>query len=71
MGICYIRIVATTPTVYGIETSKRGVEIRLFIFMVATTPTVYGIETKNAGFNFASTVLVATTPTVYGIETLL
>ena len=37
--------VATTPTVYGIETTR--ILLLLLLDMVATTPTVYGIETCN------------------------
>ena len=36
--------VATTPTVYGIETVAGAVILAPYI-TVATTPTVYGIET--------------------------
>ena len=37
--------VATTPTVYGIETQGRSIMTTQVI--VATTPTVYGIETAH------------------------
>ena len=36
--------VATTPTVYGIETSG-SFQLERKLLHVATTPTVYGIET--------------------------
>ena len=61
--------VATTPTVYGIETSAL-IPISKVNTRVATTPTVYGIETFNSFFTAVSVDnFVATTPTVYGIET--
>ena len=64
--------VATTPTVYGIETLYISYRRCYVLIIVATTPTVYGIETlyiliSMLAWNF----LVATTPTVYGIETNL
>ena len=37
--------VATTPTVYGIETVLDTTRLDVD-FLVATTPTVYGIETR-------------------------
>ena len=40
--------VATTPTVYGIETTARFAASNCKSYNVATTPTVYGIETLNA-----------------------
>ena len=39
-------IVATVPTVYGIETVKAKYTIKRII-CVATVPTVYGIETDD------------------------
>ena len=39
------RLVATTPTVYGIETADYPDIFVVFGAAVATTPTVYGIET--------------------------
>ena len=39
--------VATTPTVYGIETSPHVGDLKAAKSIVATTPTVYGIETCN------------------------
>ena len=66
-------IVATVPTVYGIETYWQCcVDILPFVSWVATVPTVYGIETpqKNKTCIFyANYSVVATVPTVYGIET--
>ena len=38
-------MVATVPTVYGIETVKDQANV-VVIIRVATVPTVYGIETK-------------------------
>ena len=38
--------VATTPTVYGIETLYILISMLAWNFLVATTPTVYGIETN-------------------------
>ena len=41
-------IVATTPTVYGIETFQIALNAPNYLtFQVATTPTVYGIETSS------------------------
>ena len=40
--------VATTPTVYGIETRKCGYRTVDAYGNVATTPTVYGIETLSS-----------------------
>ena len=61
--------VATTLTVYGIETIPQAVRL-IILLLVATTLTVYGIETlmplKNIELRHGS---VATTLTVYGIET--
>ena len=37
--------VATTPTVYGIETANHNIVFQILLRPVATTPTVYGIET--------------------------
>ena len=37
-------IVATAPTVYGIETIREAVQLQI-LPCVATAPTVYGIET--------------------------
>ena len=39
-----LNIVATAPTVYGIETIKLSVTLK-DLYNVATAPTVYGIET--------------------------
>ena len=38
--------VATTPTVYGIETEHSMYINAVEQYFVATTPTVYGIETR-------------------------
>ena len=62
--------VATTPTVYGIETKNVIKKTRdLKGSLVATTPTVYGIETALFEEVSRHEAPVATTPTVYGIET--
>ena len=66
---CNIFTVATTPTVYGIETSTTVTIIATDLISVATTPTVYGIETIVVLAVSSEYHLVATTPTVYGIET--
>ena len=61
--------VATTPTVYGIETANSPTYVLSFC-AVATTPTVYGIETLwSSNTHLSPLYVVATTPTVYGIET--
>ena len=39
-------LVATAPTVYGIETLSHSMTASLRDCPVATAPTVYGIETK-------------------------
>ena len=39
-----LSLVATAPTVYGIETKDRC-RIHRYLSLVATAPTVYGIET--------------------------
>ena len=63
--------VATTPTVYGIETTMDSFSVNVIWNFVATTPTVYGIETISISLTSGELSLpVATTPTVYGIETL-
>ena len=42
-------LVATTPTVYGIETLLRPLVQKIVApLAVATTPTVYGIETTSS-----------------------
>ena len=62
-------VVATAPTVYGIETIHHI--MNRYLLRVATAPTVYGIETyhkfRKSVADFISEV--ATAPTVYGIET--
>ena len=64
-----IILVATAPTVYGIET-LRIPRYFLRIVAVATAPTVYGIETQYLHHQHNNeNILVATAPTVYGIET--
>ncbi len=60
-------LVATVPTVYGIETFDKNNLCHL-LFLVATVPTVYGIETWMPIINIFA-IYVATVPTVYGIET--
>ena len=60
--------VATTPTVYGIETVGKGINA-VTQLVVATTPTVYGIETVTKDIPTLLILIVATVPTVYGIET--
>ena len=63
-------IVATAPTVYGIETWNKLVSLRQFL-VVATAPTVYGIETIwDNPILLMKYEIVATAPTVYGIETI-
>ena len=65
-------IVATAPTVYGIETIVSTTVTKFNIFKVATAPTVYGIETLRELLLLLLDMLVqvATAPTVYGIETI-
>ena len=41
----YILLVATVPTVYGIETRLNIITSIISTISVATVPTVYGIET--------------------------
>ena len=41
-----MKIVATVPTVYGIETNSNSLPHKSYHKAVATVPTVYGIETK-------------------------
>ena len=66
----HLHLVATTPTVYGIETHSYH-STTVTSTYVATTPTVYGIETIfNTRISIGIDYDVATTPTVYGIETL-
>ena len=61
-------IVATVPTVYGIETLHFHASIQLLL-QVATVPTVYGIETFLATISaWRFTSHVATVPTVYGMR---
>ena len=62
-------IVATVPTVYGIETFTNFKIFEYFIAIVATAPTVYGIETRDKICCHYRMIRVATVPTVYGIET--
>ena len=64
-------LVATTPTVYGIETRCSRRQCNWCYYRVATTPTVYGIETAIIFYlqQALRHLQVATTPTVYGIET--
>ena len=63
-------LVATAPTVYGIETVSVAVVFCCLASPVATAPTVYGIETIEQCFHrFNFVWIVATAPTVYGIET--
>ena len=62
-------MVATAPTVYGIETQTILTNGTVPFIQVATAPTVYGIETFIFNWlNFLKET-VATAPTVYGIET--
>ena len=61
-------LVATVPTVYGIETIVPS-SFAYFFILVATVPTVYGIETS-VNLLIKYSFFVATVPTVYGIETL-
>ena len=63
-------VVATTPTVYGIETFVGLPSKSQALEPVATTPTVYGIETVVQYGETMEGIVVATTPTVYGIETI-
>ena len=60
-------VVATAPTVYGIETSTDAI-LPEHMQSVATAPTVYGIETIVV-YALRRILYVATAPTVYGIET--
>ena len=62
-------MVATVPTVYGIETKDLMPMACPLGPPVATAPTVYGIETNTQHQLLVPIVLVATAPTVYGIET--
>ena len=67
----YYLIVATAPTVYGIETVSNNPWSFLSYVRVATAPTVYGIETLCLHRYCLFYLHVATAPTVYGIETML
>ena len=63
-------MVATAPTVYGIETFLYD-NHKDNSLCVATAPTVYGIETKGRYYEYIAPMInVATAPTVYGIETV-
>ena len=47
--IIFLMLVATAPTVYGIETNGTGFAPGFIVGGVATAPTVYGIETRRMG----------------------
>ena len=51
----FLWLVATVPTVYGIETYNNQSSLGLLGF-VATVPTVYGIETK-ADYTQATSII--------------
>ena len=63
-------LVATAPTVYGIET-QTILRHRMLLYRVATAPTVYGIETQRQHNCIFHLYLVAIALTVYGIETFV
>ena len=44
---CHFILVATVPTVYGIETVVAAATTTQTVMLVATVPTVYGIETPS------------------------